>query len=341
MKNYISIIGIFALLMVAIPTVSFKSNENSVEVSEVETTKTEEFSTIVETNVENSENDNIFLVLDIVSGEVLKLTDKEYIIGAVCAEIPASFNIEALKAQAVAAHTYAERQRQNQLSNPDVNLKGAYISNDSSKYQAFFTKEQAKQYFGENFEEYYGKISEAVESVENEILVYDDEPILAAFHSMSSGMTESAENVFGNSLEYLVPVESSDDKNAPRYSTEYTFTADEISARIKKEYSDIVFEDDKSVWISVKERTASDTVTSVKIGDIEVSGWELRNILSLRSASFDIEYDNGVFTVTTKGSGHGVGMSQYGANSMAEQGFKYNEILSHYYKGAEIKKISS
>lgn len=347
MKNYICIIGIFALLMTAIPAASFRKSQkisdtdtnSASEITETLPQSTEQESIISQSADSSDSKSNIFLVFDISSGEIIEVSDRDYVIGAVCAEMPASFNMEALKAQAVAAHTYAERQRYNELEKPTSELNGAYISNDSTKYQAFFTKEQAQQYFGESFDENYNKISEAVDCVLNEILFYDDEPIVAAFHSMSSGKTESAENVFGNAVDYLVSVDSEEDINAPKYLTEYTFTSDEMSARLKEAYPEIQLSDDKSKWISVKERTASDTVISLNAGDISISGWELRNILSLRSASFDINYENGVFTITTKGYGHGVGMSQYGANAMAEQGYTYDEILKHYYKGAEIKKI--
>lgn len=343
MKNYICIIGVFALLMTAIPAASYKSAtagisaENNAEVSETAETSAEQSeTTAIENTVEESKENNIFLVLDVSSGEIIQVSDRDYIIGAVCAEMPASFENEALKAQAVAAHTYAVRQRENEIKNPTPELNGAYISNDSSKYQAFFTQEQAKEYFGDNFDEYYSKISECVDSVENQILLYDDEPIVAAFHSMSSGKTESAENVFGNAVDYLVPVESSDDTSAPKYLTEYQFTSDEIAARLKEAYPEIVLPDDKSQWISVKQRTASDTVTSVQAGDINISGWDFRNLLSLRSASFTIDYENGIFSVETHGYGHGVGMSQYGANAMAQKGCTYDEILKHYYQGAEL-----
>jgi stage II sporulation protein D len=349
MKNYLCIIGIFALLMTAIPAVSYRKTIQSISSDEqiqsnAETSfQTEETAeTVCETTADSADTKdktNIFLVLDISSGEIVEVSDRDYVIGAVCAEMPATFETEAIKAQAVAAHTYAVKQRSNELENPSQELKGAYISNDSSKYQAFFTEEQTREYFGDNFDEYYSKISDAVDSVLNEILVYDDEPIVAAFHSMSSGKTESAENIFGNAVDYLVPVDSAEDINAPKYLTEYEFTSDEIYARLKEAYPDIQLPDDKSKWIAVRQRTASDTVTSVDIGNINISGWELRTLLSLRSASFNISYDNGIFTFETHGYGHGVGMSQYGANAMAQQGFTYNEILEHYYKGAELSKI--
>ena len=337
MKNYLCIIAVFALLMTAIPALSFRNSAGS-DSSEISQQTTEN---IVTDTVADNEKSDIFLVLDINSGQILEITERDYVIGAVCAEMPASFNIEALKAQAVAAHTYAVRQRENELKNPTPELCGAYISDDSSKYQAFLSEQQAKQYFGDNFNEYYGKISEAVDSVSDEILVYNDEPIVAAFHSVSSGKTESAENIFGSPADYLVSVESIEDINAPEYLKEYTFTSDEISARLKETYPDIQLSDDKASWLSVKKRTASDTVISLDAGNINMSGWEFRNIFSLRSAAFDIIYDNGIFTISTKGCGHGVGMSQYGAEAMAKQGASYDEILKHYYKGAEIKKIPS
>lgn len=339
MKNYLCIIAVFALLMTAIPAISFRSSAGS-DSSEI-SQQTDDFTVVTDNNTAASEKSDIFLVLDINSGQILEITEKDYVIGAVCAEMPASFNIEALKAQAVAAHTYAVRQRENELKNPTPELCGAYISDDSSKYQAFLSEEQAKQYFGDNFNEYYSKISEAVNSVSDEILVYNDEPIVAAFHSVSSGKTESAENIFGSPADYLVSVESIEDINAPEYLKEYTFTSDEISARLKEAYPDIQLSDDKASWLSVKKRTASDTVISLDAGNINMSGWEFRNIFSLRSAAFDIIYDNGIFTISTKGCGHGVGMSQYGAEAMAKQGASYDEILKHYYKGAEIKKIPS
>ncbi len=339
MKNYLCIIAVFALLMTAIPAISFRSSAGS-DSSEI-SQQTDDFTVVTDNNTAADEKSGIFLVLDINSGQILEITEKDYVIGAVCAEMPASFNIEALKAQAVAAHTYAVRQRENELKNPTPELCGAYISDDSSKYQAFLSEEQAKQYFGDNFNEYYSKISEAVDSVSDEILVYNDEPIVAAFHSVSSGKTESAENIFGSPADYLVSVESIEDINAPEYLKEYTFTSDEISARLKEIYPDIQLSDDKASWLSVKKRTASDTVISLDAGNINMSGWEFRNIFSLRSAAFDIVYENGIFTISTKGCGHGVGMSQYGAEAMAKQGASYDEILKHYYKGAEIKKIPS
>jgi stage II sporulation protein D len=253
--------------------------------------------------------------------------------------MPATFEKEALKAQAVAAHTYAERQKEKAETSPDPELGGAYFSNDSAKYQAYFTENQVKQYYGDNYEQYIKKVREAVSEVENEIIVYKDEPIIAAFHSMSAGKTESAENVWGSGVDYLVPVDSEDDVSAPKYLEEYEFTEDEMRRRLENAFEGIKLGDEPEKWFSEAELSDSKTVLKIKVGDKTVTGQEIRAALSLRSAAFEISYDK-EFKITTKGYGHAVGMSQYGANSMAEKGKDYKEILEHYYPGTDILELS-
>ena len=283
-----------------------------------------------------SDDQESFKVLDITTGKVEEISVFDYVVGAVCAEMPATFEPEALKAQAVAAHTYAQRQKEKALTSPDKELNGAYFSNDSSKYQAYFTENQAKQYYGDNYEQYIEKIKNAVSDVESEILVYEDEPIIAAFHSMSSGTTESAENVWGSKVEYLIPVESDYDTEAPKYMEEYEYTADEVKERLENAFDDIKLGDKPEEWFSDVSKSKSNTVLEIKAGNLTVTGQEIRAALSLRSASFDIEYDDG-FKITTRGYGHCVGMSQYGANAMAKEGKTYKEILEHYYPNTELK----
>lgn len=174
-----------------------------------------------------------YKVLDIESGQVLEVPVRDYVIGAVCAEMPASFHEEALKAQAVAAHTYAERQRLRAKASPVPELGGADFSNDTAVYQGFFTKEQARERFGEKFEESYGKISAAADEVLSYIITYDDTPIIAAFHSMSAGYTESAENVWGTPVDYLVEVDSRSDLTAPKFREEKKFSRDELKMPLK------------------------------------------------------------------------------------------------------------
>lgn len=336
MKSYISAALIFAALLLTVPAAPLFASEISAknETSESSTAQSSEAQTAP---AETNGKDDGYIVLDITTGKTEEISSFDYIVGAVCAEMPATFEEEALKAQAVAAHTYAERQKQKAMKAPDPELGGAYFSNDSSKYQAYFTENQAKRYYGENYEQYMEKIRKAVKEVSGEIIVYKDEPIIAAFHSISAGRTESAENVWGSDISYLVAVDSESDTNAPKYLEEYEFTDSEMKTLLEDSFEDIELGEDPGKWFSKPQTSDSLTVLSINVGGKEVTGQQLRTALSLRSASFDISYD-GKFTITTRGYGHDVGMSQYGANAMAEKGSDYKEILEHYYPGTEIRK---
>ncbi len=285
---------------------------------------------------DNPAEPSYYPVLDIRTGEVLEVSVRDYVIGAVCAEMPVSFETEALKAQAVAAHTYACRMARLAKGGTDESLKGAYFSNDSSRYQAFYTDEEIREVYGEHYETYYQKVAAAVDAVLGEILVYEEEPIIAAFHAMSSGRTERAADVWGTETAYLVPVDSSADRNAPQYEQAAEFSAQEVQEILEGARDGLILSGDASGWISAPECTASGMVMQLRAGNSIFTGQEIRSLFSLRSAVFTVTYADGRFTFTTKGYGHNVGMSQYGANAMAAEGADYREILSHYYPGTEL-----
>lgn len=283
-------------------------------------------------------SDEPYKVLDISSGQVIEVPVRDYVIGAVCAEMPAVFEEEALKAQAVAAHTYAERQRRISKNSENAELKGADFSNDTAKYQGYYTESRIKHYFGENFDEYYKKISDAADEVMNYIITYDNEPIISAFHSMSSGTTESAENVWGTKVDYLVPVDSSFDKSAPKYEDEVTVDLNFMKTRLEEVFGASLGENAEE-WIIPAEISDSGTILTARVGDKTVTGNDIRTALGLRSADFEVKIGEDSAIFTTKGFGHGVGMSQYGANSMASKGSNWREILEHYYTGCTITKV--
>lgn len=348
MKELLKITGIFAFLLAVIPALSFfvpqrtfaedvsadtVLTEASAEAEEVPETERTETSTEIE------EADAI-KVLDFTSGQVLELSMRDYVIGAVLAEMPATYCEEALKAQAVAARTYAVRQREKQRLAPDPELMGADISNDSRKFQAYFTAAQAKAFYGDAYEAYCKKAAAAVDDTDRLVLFYDGEPIVAAFHSTSGGMTESAEVVWGSPAPYLVPVESPEDKESPTYLDEEVFAEKEFRKKLEKALPEADFSVPAGEWVEIKETSPSGTVTEMLAGGEKLSGTEFRSIFSLRSANFTVVYnaDEENFYITTKGYGHGVGLSQYGANAMGENGSDFREILLHYYTGAEIKE---
>lgn len=250
---------------------------------------------------------------------------ESYIIGVVAAEMPVSFEKEALKAQAVAARTYAYRQVGNSEIKPE-NIG-----------QAFITVDEMKRNWGNNFEKNYKKVSGAVNDTKNEIMIYGGEPILAAFHSTSGGMTESSENVWSEKLSYLISVDSHEDEKAPGFLSEVKLSkADFIKIFSEK---GVVFSDNIKNDILIMERTAADYVSKIKIGGKIFKGSDVRSILSLRSANFTVSCGDNEIIFTSKGYGHGAGMSQYGANFMALEGNDYKKILAHYYYGVEFISI--
>lgn len=279
-----------------------------------------------------------YKVLDVESGKVLEVPVRDYVIGAVCAEMPASFGEEALKAQAVAAHTYAERQRLREKESPAAELMGADFSNDTAKYQGYFTLEQIKDSFGDKFEENYAKISAAADEVLPYIITYDDMPIIAAFHSMSAGFTESAENAWGAPVAYLVEVDSRSDLTAPKFREDKRFTAAELKAALEAAFDGVTLGDDMTEWLKVVSVSESGTVLEASVEGHTVTGGQVRNALDLRSAAFEVRFEPDDIVITTKGYGHGVGMSQYGADAMAAEGKSWREILEHYYPNCIISE---
>lgn len=247
-----------------------------------------------------------------------KRNDKleNYVIGVVAGEMPVSFPYEALKAQAVAARTYA------------VRGSGGNANYDYTKLkQNFISVEKLKKMWGNSFNENYNKICQCVNNTQGEILEYNDEPILAAFCSTTNGETEDCKNVWGQELEYLTSVKSEGDKYSPYYNGEVSIS----SADIKR-----IFGSDN---ITVKEKTDAGYVATVSVGGKEYSGEKIRNTFHLKSSDFTICKNGSNIVFKTKGYGHCVGMSQYGAAYMANNGTNYIDILSHYYKNTNIKKI--
>lgn len=329
MKKYFPFLILFAASVIAAPAATLKLSDGEAAVAEISEKAAP---------TESSEEPDSYKVLDVSTGEVYDVPAEDYIIGAVCAEMPATFEPEALKAQAVAAHTYAERQRLREKSSPTPELYGADFSNDTSKYQGYFTINQAKQYFGENFDLNYSKIKSACDEVKDYIITYDDEPIISAFHSMSTGKTESAENIWGTAVDYLIPVDSSFDVSAPKYLDEVKYEKDILKAKLESAFGDINIGEDMTKWITIEQKSDSGTVLAAKVGGKTVTGNDLRTALALRSACFDVRYEKDSAIFTTKGYGHCVGMSQYGANSMASDGSSWKEILKHYYPNCKIEK---
>ncbi len=256
--------------------------------------------------------------------ECLKITD--YIFGVVAAEMPAEYSEEALKAQAVAAYTYA-LYKQKENANKDYD-----ITDSPDTAQHYITKEKAKEKWGEKADFYIEKLEGCVEKVAGEYVAYNSEPILALYYAISAGKTENVKDVFGIDLPYLVSVESSFDTEANGYQSTLELTPEEFAEAIKNE---VELSGEPENWLGEIKERENGYVETIKIGEKEFKGTEIRKIFSLRSANFDIAFSD-KFKFTVFGYGHGVGLSQTGAEGLAKQGKTYKEILNHYYINCEI-----
>ena len=260
-------------------------------------------------------------------------------IGSVLAQMPAEFDEEALKAQAVLAHTYICRRQLSEAQSPTPALKGALISDDASLYQSFFTRKAAKEYYGSDYEKAYKKVKSAVQSVENEILTYDGEPIIVAFHAASNGHTQSAKNAWGEDIPYLLSVDSSADKDLVATECTQTLTAKDFQDKLLDRFPHINFTPlaNADSWLKTKSDGIG-YVTNLTICGYDIQPNTFCDILDISSPCFEFTFANTKFTFTSHGFGHLVGMSQYGANAMAEKGSDYKAILTHYFTDTKLQK---
>ena len=283
-----------------------------------------------ESNAENmsSQENDIFQVYIKEKNEVVSLSALDYITGVVAAEMPAVYDAEALKAQAVASYTYAYYIRSRSIASPDASIKGAHISDQSTAHQAYRSPEKLKELWGDDFDTYYTKVKNAVSEVVGKLIVYEDEPIMAAFHAMSWGQTENCKNVWGGDVSYLVSVDSSGDKTSSSFINTFTFS--------EQSFKNILSINDDTVTIGEITHTQAGMVDTITINGKDYSGMKIRSLFSLASPCFTLERQNGNFIFTTKGKGHGVGLSQNGANALAKEGYNWEEILLHYYQDVSI-----
>lgn len=281
---------------------------------------------------EGERRENI-TVYDSQSGKLVEMSVHDYLVGVVSGEMPASYQLEALKAQAVAARTYLERK----IASGGCNeMEGADICTNSAHCQAFCSVEKRQSNWGEDFEQYSAKIEEAVNDTAGEVLTYDGRVIEALYHSSSGGSTEDVAAVYGNSLSYLVSVDSPEEIEDITVQT--SFGREEFVAAVKKEYPSCgLTASGLNKQVYIESYTDSGRAAMIKLGNVSITAREFRGLVGLRSTDMKINFDKDNIYFTTIGYGHGVGMSQVGANVMAKEGAGYREILLHYYNGVDIE----
>ena len=269
------------------------------------------------------------------SGEKKTMTLSDYLVGVVAAEMPASFEYEALKAQAVAARTYAVSKLKNDNAKSEHN--GADMCSDFAHCQAYISQKTAAKNWGKNASEYLKKCKNAVNETSGEIMEYDGQPIKAVFHSSSSGKTENARDVWGGDVPYLVSVTSPGEEACPSHESEVSVPLDEFKSKISAKFAT----DFSKEIIGKAQYNKSGSVQGISVGGVSIRGTQMRSLFNLRSACFKAEVRDGRVVFKVTGNGHGVGMSQYGANYLAAHGYDYEKILKKYYSGAYLVKADT
>ena len=282
-------------------------------------------------------SEDTFRILEADGKTVSEMDARTFLIWTVAAEMPANFEPEALKAQAVAAYTYFCYERAAERSSPSAALCGADFSDTPGAYPEGYTAAYWQKRWGEGYQTYYDKIAAAVDAVSGKRILYDGAPIFAAYHAISSGTTEVPEVVWSAAFPYLQSVASPLDAEAPDYATTVTLTAPEfVKAMTGVEGIDL--SGDAAGWVKDDAKlSAAGTVVTQTVGGVSLSGREWRSRCGLRSSCFTVAYADGNFTFQVKGYGHDVGMSQYGAQFLAQSGYSWEEILHHYYTDVEIR----
>ncbi len=262
----------------------------------------------------------------------LSITMEDYLFGVVAAEMPASFPLEALKAQAVAARTDTVWRQNGHSPHP-----AGVCCADPGCCKAYLAPEELRERWGGDYERWSACIAQAVDETDGEVLTWEGEPIFAAFHAASCGRTEDSENVWPAALPYLRSVPTREDAaQVPGFRREAEFTLEEFRDRVLEKYPAADLSGSPEGWIGAEERSEGGRLISLRIGGVPLSGTELRRLFSLRSTAFSLDCAEGMFVFSVTGFGHGVGMSQYGAMVMAREGADYRQILAHYYPGAEL-----
>lgn len=292
---------------------------------------------------ESGEYDESVTVRLLRGGEVTVLTLREYLEGVLASEMPASFPEEALKAQAVAARTYTLYKMDLYASDPSGGAhKGAQMCDDPAHCAAYCDLSiDAVSLWGEGADAYGDRIRAAVAETDGMILTYEDAPIAAVFCAASCKTTESAKDVWGTDLPYLVPVDSPGGEDCSKYYGEVRVETEDFRRLFCKKYPEADLTGSVDTWFRSVVRTDSGSVRTIRVGGTEITGGELRSLLGLNSCNFSIQKDGNTLVFSTEGYGHGVGMSQYGARYYALSGKTYAEILAHYYPETKLIKRST
>ncbi|MDD6447110.1 SpoIID/LytB domain-containing protein [Oscillospiraceae bacterium LCP25S3_E10] len=310
-------------------TYTVPSDENTEKSSKpVSTTKAETSTTPPKSS---AAAENTYKIYDKSTKKVITVNDVDFCCGALATETEADIPTEALKAQAVAIHTYYTHLRdESRKQNKEYDFQC-----NSKIWEVYADKNDIKAKWGDTFEESFGAIEKAVKEVSDILVLYNDSPAMTKYFEISSGTTDSYSEIYGKDIKYLTNVATPYDTVANNYQTKQTFSSEELNSLMGKKYKDYKAADaDKNV--SEIKKTNYSTVLSLRVGNKEIKGYEFADILKLRSSNFNVETKEGNYIFTVYGYGENIGLSKFGSCQLAKQGSSYIEILEYYYPGTKI-----
>lgn len=329
MKHFLILILASAVIMLILPVAALKefapSTDKSTNSHIISTTE----NTVNDDN-QQQKDDTITVFLSSQNQNV-EMDMFEYICGSVAAEMPLAYHEEALKAQAVTCYTNALRLKLN-----TEKTNNADISDNTAIHQGYINEAERRAKWGNDFEKYESKLKNVVNSVKNQAIYYNEQLIVAAFFAISCGKTENSGNLWSESVPYLTSVESQGDCLSPQYATSVSFSLDEFVSKMKNTKAEFNINSLTNA-VAITKISPTGTVLKAEINGNSYTGEEIRSIFSLRSPVFTVNSTDSSITFNVLGYGHGIGMSQYGADYFARQGYTYKDILMHYYTGVVIK----
>jgi len=324
MKNFIGIFIFLLIVNFAVPVAYYKvySNLPSADV-------------YIE-NTEDSEKEDKFVTLmDSNSGKLMEIPLKDYLIGAAACEMPALYNQEAIKAQMIASHSYYLYCQQH----PDW-LENGYITADIKNMKGFADSGRLMEFWQMDYYTYYEKFEKCAEEVMDMVVTYDGQPALTSYYAVSCGKTADSKEVWGQSLPYLISVDSRQDGISDSYMKITEIPKDNMYSLLRLNYPNIDIDNlEAEKWFGDVIYTQSGYASYITVGSDMVPAGQIRDVMKLPSTCMMIFYEDEVFSIATKGYGHGVGLSQHGANCMALEGKNYKEILAHYFPGTKVEKL--
>ena len=271
-------------------------------------------------------------IFDKSTGRLLQIPLNEYLIGAAACEMPASYEAEAIKAQMIAIHSYYEYC----LQHPEQ-VENGYIMVEEADMKGFASPQRLQQYWGINYYDYYNKFARCADEVSNMVLTYDNQPAMTTYYAVSCGKTQSSKEQWGQELPYLTVTDSSWDGVSDNYLQMNSFTVSEMYAVLRSSFPFLqISEGTPEKWFGDIIYSESGYAKFIPVGMDNIPGDQFRDALHLPSSCVMIFFEDNKFSVATKGYGHGVGMSQFGANQLSQQGKKYSDILAHYYPGTTL-----